>query len=102
MIKIIEDQNIKKLNLKCVIVNNLKNYLYLIDYFSDMDLNNIFIFIYLLHNNSEYKYYKQNLLKIFDNQINIKSKYFNLGIRINKLCTNNKNLILSEIEKKNH
>ena len=94
LIKVIEDQNIKKLVLKCISVENLKNYLYLVEYFSDENLNSIFTFINLIHNNSEYKNYTQRFLKIFDAQINLKtSKYFNLGLRINKLCKNNKNFL---------
>ena len=94
LIKILEDQNIKKLELKCISVENLKNYLYLVEYFSDENLNSIFTFINLIHNNSEYNNYTQRFLKIFDSQINLKtSKYFNLALRINKLCQNNKNFI---------
>ena len=64
------------------------------EYFRDEDLNSIFTFINLIHNNSEYKQYTNRFLKIFDGQINVKtSKYFNLGFRINKLCKNNKNFL---------
>ena len=94
LIKIIGDQNIKKLILKCESVESLKKHLYLVELFSDEDLNAIFTFINSIHNNSEYKKYTYRFLKIFDGKINSKiSKYYNLGLRINKLCKNNKNFL---------
>ena len=94
LIKMIGDQNITKLIIKCESVEVIKNYLYLVELFSDEDLNSIFTFINSIHNNSEYKNYKYRFLKIFDNQINLAtSKYYNLGLRINNLCKNNKTFL---------
>ena len=62
--------------------------------FSDEDLISIFTFLNLIHNNSEYKHYTSQFLEIFDVNINCKiSKNYNLGLRINKLCKNNKNFL---------
>ena len=94
LIKVIRDQNIKKLILKCESVESLKNHINLEELFSDEDLTSIFTFINLIHNNSEYKHYTYNFLKIFNHNMNLKiSKYYNLGLRINKLCKSNKNFL---------
>ena len=94
LLKIIGDQNIKKLDLKCISVGNIKCCISNVEYFSDEDLYSIFTFINSIHNNSEYKHYTQRFLRIFDEQINLKkSTYFNFSLRINKLCQNNKNFL---------
>jgi len=62
-----------------------------VELFSDEDLTSIFTFINSIHNNLEYKPFAYSFLKIFNESLNSKiSKYYNLGLRINKLCKNNK------------
>ena len=91
-IKIIGDKNIKNLNIKCQNVDFLKKDINLADFFSDEDLNSIFTFLYLIRNNSEYKQYTYSFLTtiFYDNMISTSKKYYNLGLRINKLCKNDK------------
>ena len=95
LIKIIGDKNIKNLNLKCQIVNFLIIDIDKVEYFSDEDLNSIFNFFNLIHNNSDYKQYINAFLTtIFHDKIYLKSKeYYNLGKRINELFKNNKNFL---------
>ena len=94
LVKIIGDENIKKLVLKCESVQFLNNYIYINRYFTDEDLYSIFNFINCIHNNSDYKKYAINFMKIFENEMSLKeSKYYNFGTRIIKLIKNNKDFL---------
>ena len=94
LIKIIKDENIKKIDLKCEIVLKLKNDIYLEYYFTDDDIYSIFNFITNIHNNTLYKNYVKDFMRIFEGEINSeKNVYFNFGLRIGKLIKKNKDFL---------
>ena len=94
IVKIVGDENIKKLVLKCEGIKCINNYIYLNNYFTDDDIYSIFNFINFIHNNSEYKKFAINFMKIFENEMSLKeSKYYNFGIRIIKLIKNNEEFL---------
>ena len=91
LVNIIKDQNIKKLALKCESIDCLKNYIYYNNYFTDQDIYSIFNFIYIIHNNSEYKKNTFNFMKIFEKDMSSeKSKYYKFGERLINAVKNNK------------
>ena len=97
--KIISDKNIKKIPFKCDIFNILQNSIKREEFYTDQEFFYIFDFANEIHNNSEYKIFVHEFIKIFDNKIieiiNGQNTFNNLGNRIYDLCkTNNDNNIL--------
>ena len=94
LVKIVGDQNIKKLTIKCESIECIKNYLYINNCFSEEDLYSIFNFINNIHNNAEYKKYAFNFMKIFENDMSLKGfKYYNFGIRLIKIIKDKKDFL---------
>ena len=94
LVKIVGDQNIKKLALKCESIECIKNYLYINNCFSEEDLFTIFNFINDIHNNAEYKKYAFNFMKIFENDMSVKEfKYYNFGVRLLKIIKDKKDFL---------
>ena len=94
IIELIKDKNIKKLIIKCDYIDNIQNYIALEEYFTDEYLLSIFDFIYLIHNNNEYKEYANNFMIIFETKLYDKqSKYYNFGERLAKLLKTNQNFL---------
>ena len=94
LIKFIKDKNIKKLILKCETIKFLQNYIYYNSYFTEEDIIFIFDFIYLIHNDVEYKNFVYNFMKIFDNNMNnTKNKFYKFGVRLIKIIKKNKHFL---------
>ena len=94
LIKLIEDEDIKKssINIDCIL--NLKQYLYLDYLYEDKDLYTIFNFINKVHNKPEYKLCVLNFMYLFDNNMNKKeSQYFNFGKRLTSILKKNTNFL---------
>ena len=93
-LRIIKDENIKKLSLKCEIIEYLQNYIHLNNYFADEDIYSIFNFLYIIHNKPEYKKCAINFMKFFDYDMSAKnSKYYNFGVRLINLIKNNRDFL---------
>ena len=94
LVKVIGDQNIKKLILKCESLDCIKNYIYINNFFTDDNLLCIFNFINHIHNNSEYKKYAFNFMRIFENDMSEKEKkFYNFGLRLIKLLKKRKDFL---------
>ena len=86
IVKIIADKNIKKTIFKCELLNVLINLIPEEEYFNDNEISNIFNFVKEIHNNTEYKAYVNDFMKIFENKIITKDNTFTkLGKRLNYL-----------------
>ena len=94
LIKIIKDENVKKLSLKCEFVLKLKNYIFLDKYFTDDDIYAIFNFITVIRNNTLYNKCTNDFMKIFEGIISKENKYYYFGIRIGILIKNNKDFLI--------
>ena len=93
-IKLIEDKNIKKTELKCKCVNYIKKYFYLEQFFTNKDLYSILNFITLIHNKPKYKNYAFDFIEIFEENINLKeSIYYKFGKRLSGVLEKNTNLL---------
>ena len=93
-IKIISDNNIKKPNIKCSCLNNIREYIHLDEYFTDDELYSIFNFINLVHNKFEYKNSVLYFIYIFDNDMNNQElPFYNLGKRLNNIFSKNINFL---------
>ena len=93
-IKIISDNNIKKPTIKCSCLDNIREYIYLDEYFTDDELYSIFNFIYLVHNKFEYKNSVLYFISIFDNDMNNQELLpYNLGKRLNNIFSKNINFL---------
>ena len=94
LIKIVGDENIKKLTVKCESIECIKNYLYISNCFSEEDLYSIFNFINNIHNDVEYKKYAFNFMKIFENDMSVKGfKYYNFGLRLVNIIKEKKDFL---------
>ena len=90
-IRILNDENIKKLSTKCNIIEYLKDF---IDYFTEEDICSVFNFLNIIHNNAEYKRHAINFMRIFGNDMSEQNNNnYNFGTNLIKLIKNKKDFL---------
>ena len=85
LVKIISDKNIKKLVFKCEILNEIKNSIFEVEYFTNEEIFNIFNFLYEIQNDPEYKKTVNDFLIIFESKVIKKEGITDLGKRLIEL-----------------
>ena len=85
LVKIISDKNIKKLIFKCQILEEVQNSITEVEYFTNEELFNIFNFLNEIHDDSEYKKYASDFMKIFNNKVIKLEGLTDLGKKLKEL-----------------
>ena len=93
LVKIIADTNVKKLELKCLILDtSIKEIIIYEKYFTDEQIISLFNFVNDIHNDIDYKTYAFKFLRLFENKvIEGKNNFTNLGNRLHTLFTSKNN-----------